>query len=343
MSKYTTEVRFICETYAGLSESTGYDDIEDVISASRGQIFKAYPIFDEAYRATLETKILMHYYTREICEETVGLWKLRLNARMNEIMPYYNQLYSSQLYDFNPFYDVDLTTTHNKDEDRVENKNATITDKNSLEHASITDYERNTTGESSTQDKSDRTAGSDTQSTNDSSSSQSNSTSSKTDTTRANVDDKTQYDLFNDTPQGGLSTLDANTYLTNARKITGNEQGNSNESMTGSASSSASLTENGKASSLTNENESTSSTTSGSTSATDKSSNAVNENTSSKSDRTETGSNNITTTEGYLEHVQGKRGSVSFSKLLLEYRETFINIDKMIIEELRDLFFGLWE
>ena len=32
MSKYTTEVRFICETAAGYTESQGYDKVEEVIA-----------------------------------------------------------------------------------------------------------------------------------------------------------------------------------------------------------------------------------------------------------------------------------------------------------------------
>lgn len=68
-----------------------------------------FPIFDESYRSVIETKILRHYYTREIGLETVGLWKLKLNTKLNEIMPYYNKLYKSELIEFNPLYDVELT------------------------------------------------------------------------------------------------------------------------------------------------------------------------------------------------------------------------------------------
>ena len=88
MSKYTTEVRYICEMYAGLEESVGFADVGKVITDSRDKIFDfQYPIFDENYRAALESKILLHYYTQEIGLETVGLWKLKLQAKMNEIMP----------------------------------------------------------------------------------------------------------------------------------------------------------------------------------------------------------------------------------------------------------------
>ena len=112
MSKYTTEVRFICEVNSGLDESVGYSKIEDVITGAIPKIFDFdFPIFDESYRGVLERKILKHFYTREICEETVGLWKLRLDTRLNEIMPYYNKLYESELLDFNPLYTDNLTRT----------------------------------------------------------------------------------------------------------------------------------------------------------------------------------------------------------------------------------------
>ena len=112
MSKYTTEVRFICEVNTGLNESVGYSKIEDVITGAIPKIFDFdFPIFDESYRGVLERKILRHFYTREICEETAGLWKLRLDTRLNEIMPYYNKLYKSELLDFNPLYTDNLTRT----------------------------------------------------------------------------------------------------------------------------------------------------------------------------------------------------------------------------------------
>ena len=110
MSKYTTEVRFICETAVGLDDSVGYADVNEIITGAIPKIFNFdFPIFDENYRSVLERKILKHFYTREIGEETVGLWKLRLDTKLNEIMPYYNKLYMSELLEFNPLYTTDLT------------------------------------------------------------------------------------------------------------------------------------------------------------------------------------------------------------------------------------------
>lgn len=163
MSKYTTEVRFICETLNEQTESSGYSDVSEIISNVRTKIFDFdYPIFDESYRETLETKILTHYYTREIGFETVGLWKLKLCAKMNDIMPYYNQLYESAKLEFDPLGnkkyvrhmttkdDGTLDTTGNAEN---ETKNAfsdtpqgALTDVENLEY--LTDY-RNIKGESS--------------------------------------------------------------------------------------------------------------------------------------------------------------------------------------------------
>ena len=108
MSKYTTELRYICESLAGYDESQGFDEVDEILRKSAPLVFSFnYPIFDQAYRLPLEMKILRHFYTREISEETYGLWKLRLQAKMNEIMPYYNQLYRTETLEFNPLYDVD--------------------------------------------------------------------------------------------------------------------------------------------------------------------------------------------------------------------------------------------
>lgn len=55
-----------------------------------------YPIFDENYRDTLNQNILYHYYENEIGFETAPLFRFYLNQKLNEIMPYYNELYKVQ-------------------------------------------------------------------------------------------------------------------------------------------------------------------------------------------------------------------------------------------------------
>lgn len=236
MSKYTTQVRFICETSAMLTESSMFNDIEDILNKSWSKIFSDFPIFDELYRAELCKKILRHYYTREICCETVGRWKLFLSDKMKNIMPYYNQLYQSELLKIQPFVSLAKSVTHDGrgSESKTTNRNGTNTS------ASRTDGSTNT------------------------------------------------WSYYSDTPQGGITGLESNDYLTNATH---------NSGMDGTSSSLNATT-------------------------TD----------------TESGSGNRSDT--YVDKILGYEGNQS--EMLLKFRETFLNIDMMIIDELKDLFFTIY-
>lgn len=69
-----------------------------------------YPIFDEAYREPLNRKIIEHFFMQEIGVETITLFSRFLRRRMNEIMPYWNQIYLSTQIEFDPLATYDLTT-----------------------------------------------------------------------------------------------------------------------------------------------------------------------------------------------------------------------------------------
>ena len=300
MSKYTTELRYICEDYAGYDKSVGYNKTADVIANSRDKVFDFnYPIFDEAYRSVLETKIIKHFYLREICAETVGVWKHFLDMRMNEIMPYYNKLYESELIEFNPLYDTDLTKDYNKD------FKGTGTSELEKTGSEILDTEHNTrlskTGTITTAGSSD----------NDTSTSGHD----------ADVKKNTRWDIYSDTPQGGLTNVENETYLTNARKIVDDGTG-SDRTFTSTGSNDTTYSE--------SETRNTTDATTGNETAT------KTLNTNDRSIR------DLRDIEDYLEHIKGKSSGSSFSKLLQEFRETFLNIDLMIINDLNDLFFGLW-
>ena len=275
MSKYTTEVRFICETAAGLTESAGYKRISEIIRDAIPKVFDFdFPIYDESYRNVLCTKILKHYYTREIGAETVGLWKLWLDTRLNEIMPYYNQLYRSAVIDFNPMYDIELTTTHS-------GKNDGTTDKTGKNNRNDT-----RTGNGSVDDGFENTI-------------QQNGTYNSNNINR---------DVYSDTPQGTLDNVENNTYLTNARKVTNDASSNT---------------------------------------VTTDTSTGINSRKNNYSDNLKVVENNIekvvaNSTEEYTQKVIGKTGGASYSKRLQEFRNTFLNIDCMIIGELADLFINLW-
>lgn len=267
MSKYTTELRFICESFAGLNESTEYPSIQAVLDKSRDKVFDFnFPIFDENYRPVLEDKILRHFYTREIGSETVGLWKLWLETRMNEIMPYYNQLYQSELIKFNPMYDVNLTRTHTKEDDRKDNVSESELRVSDTETTVSTHEE----GENETKTHSESDG----------------------------------WEMFSDTPSGALDGLKDDKYVSNATHKT--DKADNKVNGTNSADS------NGASS------------------------------TDFSEDTTRNKQATIKNIQDYQEHVMGKTAGKSFSKMLLEFRETFLNIDMMIINELDDLFFTLW-
>lgn len=61
-----------------------------------------YPIFDEAYREGLNAKIIDHFWFREIGFETPALFRRFLRRKLNEVMPYYNQLYETSLAEIDP-------------------------------------------------------------------------------------------------------------------------------------------------------------------------------------------------------------------------------------------------
>lgn len=314
MSKFTTEVRFICETLTGHTESAGGDSVNNIINTAAPLLFNFdFPIFDESYRLPLETKILRHYYTREICEETVGLWKLRLQDRLNMIMPYYNQLYRSELLQFNPLYDVDVTRNHTKENSGNENR-STNTSENAQGSANKTRTEVTDTDTTDTKTNTGTI----------------NNTSSSTDNSSVSANN-THWDLYSDTPQGGINgitndndSIDNNTYLTNARKIIENNQSTelNTNSAQGTQTNNLNETGNGTIDTTINGNEQTT--------------NALNKTS------TGYGTTILNNTEDYVEHVMGKQGAVTYSKMLNEFRTTFLNIDQLIIDNLSDLFFGLW-
>lgn len=335
MSKYTTQVRFICETAAGFSESEGQTSVKQIIAAAIPSVFDFdFPIFDESYRTVLETKILKHYYTREIGLETVGLWKLKLDTKLNEIMPFYNQLYKSELIEFNPMNDVDLTRDHTLNRSEQTEQTGTETADATKNGTVVTTTSGTKTGTS--RENIDVSENQETEQNSKSDTDIKNTTGSTSEETATGT--KTHYDKYSDTPQGSLQNVQNDTYLTNARMV------NDNDTQTGKTTVSGSDTSTGSTTADT-------STTTNSTSETTHTGNTTDEtsgtqNTTSadteKRNTTQTANKELTSLDDYLEHVKGKNGGVSYSAMLNEFRTTFLNIDMQVINELSDLFMNLW-
>lgn len=322
MSKYTTEVRYICEYEAGYNESVGVDEVENVLENSWNKIFTGEVIFfDEGYRKLLCKKILRHYYLREIGSETVGIWKLWMNTKLAEIMPYYNKLYESELLKFNPLYNTDLARTHNRKENTVsetDTKTDSLT-KDSEKTGTVTNDESNThTTNLETGTFTDSKTGKITDA----------GTTSNTETSSGSNTDKNRY---SDTPQGSLTNIENNSYLTNATI----DDKTFSESKTGSGTS-------GNTRNITENNTNTANRTNTTdTKYTDENKTDTERSLNSIFDKTENSDSTVNTIEDFTEKVIGNSGE-NYSEMLLKFRETFLNIDLLVIDEFRDLFFGLW-
>ena len=372
MSKYTTELRYICEVNAGETESTGYNDVQEVIDNSWDKIFSFdFPIFDENYREGLCKKIIKHYYTREIAEETYGLWKLRLDARMNEIMPYFNKLYESELIAISPLVNYRMNKSGNGSKGGSDG----IVD-SGTESVMGTDGSTKVKTGNETLGKAGKE--SDTKS------------GTKTVAKIGNIEDTTEYegdkvnthkvnegtldttvvDLFTDTPQGNIANMGTNygsgsstsdvpivgddtAWLTTANKTTTSENDTreiedrlkyendykeTKKRTYNGEDNNSNFREEESFNNYKNETEFT---------------NRLDTKTYNDVTVTDTGSmsrntikgNNRTTTYGstnqYMEAVTGTRGK-SDSELLMEFRKSFLNIDEMVIKQLSDLFIYLW-
>lgn len=95
MSKYTTELRWVIEQTLDDLKLPHTEENWKYVYIILG--LDDYPIFSEAYREELNNKIIRHYYTREIGAETVGRFRMFVRDTMFLIMPYYNQLYNSEI------------------------------------------------------------------------------------------------------------------------------------------------------------------------------------------------------------------------------------------------------
>lgn len=273
MSKYTTQVRFICEQIA-INEGYNIDDmtIYQIVQRAAPEIFDFnYPVFDNSYKLPLEIKILKHFYTREICAETYKRWQLFLDTTLNEIMPYYNKLYEAEAIKYNPLYSTDITRTHEAEHSGNEEfeKNVNIETASAGEQNEYKNNEWNTNADTNTVD----------------------------------------FDKYSDTPQGGIPNVDpdvgnASYYLTNVRKKTNDTD----------------------ASSSGNQNDNLQS----------EFNNTTNEKTDEKTNK------GITTTDEYIESIIGRSGGKSPASMMIEYRNSIINIDQMIIKDLEPLFMGIW-
>ena len=393
MSYYTTEVRYLCESFGGYAE--GVRGIDEQIDKARKTIFDfEYPMFSEEYRGYLESKILKHYYFREIGAETFGMWQLQLSTKLNEIMPYYNQLYKSELIKLEPLINQKTGQTVKEDskgtrEYRGE-KSDNASEKNISKNTENARSNREDIGIENTKEKQNTSSLNNdignsksittpkvqetVQNYNDGTTSSSGTTVNEQKVAGQNTHAYTEFNIESDTPQGGLGNITGS-------PVTGADIGDPSGSQVYASrvaehthKDTESLNDGKKEQTTENsESSSTRGTTTTSRTGSDTVQNtenntrteertADNERTGSRENRTSdttsrqagsesTRSNNYTSDDTQKEKTAGDRlvntivkgvQGVSESQLLKEWRETFLNIDMQVIEDLQSLFISLY-
>lgn len=159
MSSYTLELRHIHQTHKVFNFDYDFYTDSNII------------------KSKFEQKFIDEYYFHEIGQETVARFQHRLRTRLNKIMPYYKQLYDTEIAakDINFLLNKDLTETFerfvtgesssindltvsdqgetNNKESNIENGNASLELENgSLTNVSKTSLSNNTNSNNTSRD-----------------------------------------------------------------------------------------------------------------------------------------------------------------------------------------------
>ena len=311
-----------------------------------------------------EKQFLLYYYTREICEETVGLWKLRLQNELNLIMPKYKELYKTLQLEYNPLFDVNYWRENKTDKSGV---SGYTTDYTYTPRVRTENTNERTINESELRNEQNKNKINESKVSNEGvTRANEKDTAKSTVGSRSDIghrddsDHSDDWDLYSDTPQGGITgighatdgttteigALVANAYLTDARhKI-------HDGTLHSDTSASSNNTEDNIANELESENINRNSNDNSSQNIEgENNSNIARTNKDDTVNVTSTTGENTTNTEHNAqsndlrnenEHIYGKTANVTYQKLIKEYRDNIINLNKMLIEELSSLFFGLW-
>lgn len=301
---------------------------------------KNYPIFSESHRQELNEKIVNHFRYREIGYETINQFIFALNRKMFEIMPFYNQLYESE--------ELEISALTNYSYDEVSKKTG-----NDLLEKTGTDTNKQT-GDSTRTDTGTQTneqTGADKQTFEDVKnkttygSSENENTTTTTDVTHGQTTATQGTDsskrVHSDTPQGMLSANfpESANYASDADVSKNTSSSTVTQGGTDSTSGTVKGTKGktGADESVQSGDIVTTHDTQGKLTNDLTSKNEFNMDSSITygSNAKQNYDNQLTTNK------KGYQG-ISPSELLQKYRETFLNIDMLVISELEELFISIF-
>lgn len=114
LSKYTTTVKDICESFIPRQELWSMDlSVQRIIDKTQDKFFNFdFPFYSDDRKDlyTFKTYFLFRYWNNYIGFETLGMWKTAFMAKMHELIPYYTKLYDA-IQDDNPFTNIYVTFT----------------------------------------------------------------------------------------------------------------------------------------------------------------------------------------------------------------------------------------
>lgn len=314
MSKYTTELRYICQSLVPDYEKISH---RELLKKASEKIFDRFECLDDETSERLKMNILDIYFFREIGFETYGRFKIALNRHLHLVLPTYAEMYRAQklLYGINPVTDVN----YNETSSTASNENA----ENSLTGNGTNSVTVSNSGENSTTSNATDTKLETVENTN----SLIKTGSEKT--TTSGTDRTSNTVKQSDTPQNNLSGVDSDTYLTNYAKNDTSLSKNNN-----SVLSFENRTDTTNFNGSTNDSYSSKLTQSG----------TYKNNNNSESESSVSNSSTLakTATTEITTHKEGKLNSSNYGEMIKSYNQACINIDYMIIAELNPLFMSIW-
>ena len=287
-----------------------------------------YPFYDEDHRPEFEEKFIKHYYFDQIGFETVAKFQQRLEAKLLLDMPYWKQLYRTELESqgISFLLNKDLketflrtvdtedkilgNSTMNTASDSTYSDKSTSESSNEAQNASNSQYKTNNTKTNHNEDKHTGTIKDDVDGT--------SSTTEKVSNLMDGVASAKIAEGFltNVTNTEGKTTNDTTRTFGNTDTTDGNTTDKKDETTTANATSTSKDKANNNNSGNRNGSERSTGTT-----AEDKTGKLL--------EKTELIS-------------KGNIGTTSSAELLEKWRECLINIDKMIIESCQDLFMQVY-
>lgn len=196
MARYTLNLSEICEQVTGLNfntltEANPFDRIDTIADAAAPiLVSNRYDLLDNGDDKNSFLRMLFeHYWEYEVCALTPSDFILRLNRKLNEIAPLFNQRYESMKMEFPVFQDINVWTDGQID------RTAHKTD--------VLDGDVKNTGTDTTAYGKRETGSADTLSGNG-----------------QRIPKSTDWDYQNDTPQNSISGITDEDYLTRYGKKT---------------------------------------------------------------------------------------------------------------------------